>query len=512
MKVRNGKIKRPKFIFSYLVSAVILLIIFSVVGLFYFMQYIYDYMDNLESVQHSVQEQVSNDIWGDEEFEGPVKVRVKAHLITHYLSTGQRFRYQSDDTGMVDATENAIVYYTESIENNGDIEVLELADKKFLEYFKTDEVTALKFCDRYADSLETVPYNYFICRELYVDVKHGKFIPVEIELMNDAYDCTGVKLHFAPENTEGYTYVKCDYDNPENSPLASGLAGGYEGVDADEDYELKQQSLNPPYEKYYATPWKPTPFTTVYKDELEQAIFEIVVVSLLIAFVPAIISYNIKLRRYQIFEYRRKVTDAMAHDLKTPMAAITAYAENLSNHIGTDKQEHYAGKIMETVSEMNGMVNSILEFSRSEDNGVKIKKEETDISQIIEKIISDNEVTINTRFLTVNYDRKSVTLKTDPEFFKQALANLIGNAVIHCEEGSAVDISCGKDRITIVNTACEKIEDAGKLKQAFVKGSSSRGNRGSGLGLAIADNDLALLGYKLELRTEADKFIAEVKL
>ena len=202
----------------------------------------------------------------------------------------------------------------------------------------------------------------------------------------------------------------------------------------------------------------------------------------------------------------------MAHDLKTPMAAITAYAENLSNHIGTDKQEHYAGKIMETVSEMNGMVNSILEFSRSEDNGVKIKKEETDISQIIEKIISDNEVTINTRSLTVNYDRKSVTLRTDPGLFKQALANLIGNAVIHCEEGSAVDISCGKDRITIVNTACEKIEDAGKLKQAFVKGSSSRGNRGSGLGLAIADNDLALLGYKLELRTEADKFIAEVKL
>ena len=33
------------------------------------------------------------------------------------------------------------------------------------------------------------------------------------------------------------------------------------------------------------------------------------------------------------------MVDAMAHDLKTPMAAVSAYAENLSNHIGTDKQE-----------------------------------------------------------------------------------------------------------------------------------------------------------------------------
>jgi signal transduction histidine kinase len=321
-----------------------------------------------------------------------------------------------------------------------------------------------------------------------------------------------VTIRFTPENTEGYTLVKCDYDDPENSPLASGLAGGYEGVDSDADYELRQESLVPPYEKYYATAWEPIPFTTVYKDKLDQAIFEIIIVSFFVAFIPATISYNIKLRRYQIFEYRRQMVDAMAHDLKTPMAAITAYAENLSNHIGTDKQEYYAGKIEEKVTEMNGMVNGILEFSRSEDTNLKINKEEIDVGGVIEKIISDNETTVNARSLKVNYDGNSKAIKTDRELFTQALANLISNAVIHCKEGTEVDISCAKDRITIANITEEKITKTGDLKKAFVKGSSSRGSKGNGLGLAIADNNLVMLGYKLDLKTEEDRFIAIIRL
>ena len=96
--------------------------------------------------------------------------------------------------------------------------------------------------------------------------------------------------------------------------------------------------------------------------------------------------------------------------------------------------------------------------------------------------------------------------------FRQALANLIGNAVIHCKEGTDIDIGCDKSGVVITNVTEEKIENTAKLKQAFVKGSSSRGNKGTGLGLAIADNNLAMLGYKLELKTEDDKFIATVKM
>ena len=100
MKVRNGKIKRPKFIFSYLVSAVILLIIFAFLGLFILMPELNEYMEEIEEADHFICAHIDNEVY-EESFEGPVSVRIKAILINHYLATGQRYRYQNDDTGMI---------------------------------------------------------------------------------------------------------------------------------------------------------------------------------------------------------------------------------------------------------------------------------------------------------------------------------------------------------------------------------------------------------------------------
>ena len=71
---------------------------------------------------------------------------------------------------------------------------------------------------------------------------------------------------------------------------------------------------------------------------------------------------------------------------------------------------------------------------------------------------------------------------------------------------------CDAGTITITNISEEKLEDIKSLKQAFAKGSLARGSKGTGLGLAIADNNLAMLGYKLDIRSDGDKFIATVKM
>lgn len=50
------------------------------------------------------------------------------------------------------------------------------------------------------------------------------------------------------------------------------------------------------------------------------------------------------------------------------------------------------------------------------------------------------------------------------------------------------------------------------LSSPSSKGSLSRGSKGTGPGLTIADNNLAMLKYKLDVRSEGDKFIATVKM
>ena len=103
-------------------------------------------------------------------------------------------------------------------------------------------------------------------------------------------------------------------------------------------------------------------------------------------------------------------------------------------------------------------------------------------------------------------------VKSDRELLEQATRNLIGNVAKYARARTRVDIEIGKEGFTITNLTDQKIKDASKLKEPFVKGEESRGSEnGSGLGLSIADNCLAAAGHKLDIKVEGDKFIAGVR-
>ena len=105
-----------------------------------------------------------------------------------------------------------------------------------------------------------------------------------------------------------------------------------------------------------------------------------------------------------------------------------------------------------------------------------------------------------------------VTITTDKKIFAQVIMNLISNCDRHGRKGSVVDFSITPEALTITNKTDKTYDDVESLKKPFVKGDDSRGNKGAGLGLAIAENNLSMLKYKLELKTEGDKFYAVVKL
>ncbi len=119
---------------------------------------------------------------------------------------------------------------------------------------------------------------------------------------------------------------------------------------------------------------------------------------------------------------------------------------------------------------------------------------------------------ISERSLKINSDDSIITIQTDLKLFHQAIFNLIENAVLYSKEGTDIDISFDEKSIVISNIPAEKIDDPDELKQPFVKGSAERGTPGSGLGLAIAENNLAILGFKLEIHSYKERFVAKVKM
>ena len=98
-------------------------------------------------------------------------------------------------------------------------------------------------------------------------------------------------------------------------------------------------------------------------------------------------------------------------------------------------------------------------------------------------------------------------LKTDKKILKQTIGNLLSNCDRYGDRESAVDITVSPEQLVIVNKTDKTYDDVESLKKPFVKGDDTRGNKGTGLGLSIAENNLNILGYKLELVSEEGTFI-----
>lgn len=524
MKVRKS-INKPKYIITYAGSLMIVGLILTCMGLivFGFASYIY----NKETAKDAgLNEHHTFSYLEEHLLKGRVTPReitdVKLTLVEHFSDTGQRFKVYSGDKIIADSSQTMFMFYNEVNEDY----YLEVADKKYLEYFKTPEFSKYWNTDaeRYSDPGEQDHQRFYkskslelVVREAYINLKECKFIPVVCEIYdhdnNNDGTPTGPVVSIPVESgskiPDGYTL----YSSNAYFPGCSAEIQGFDGTDNDNEYLGMRYLSN--FDKYYGsknTRIKYIPFTAVYRGQIRNGICLILAASLVLGIIPATIVYNIQRRKYDIFEYRRKMTDAMAHDLKSPMAAISAFAENLSDNIATDKREYYAGKIEEKVSQMNKMVNDILEFSKSENSPAVINKVNVDIGDVIGKAVADNEHTIDDRFLKINCDKKNITIQTDLKLFSQAISNLINNAVLYSKKGTAIEIAFDEKTLEISNIPAEKVDNAGELKQPFVKGSAERGTNGSGLGLAIAENNLAMLGYKLDVRIDEGSFVAAVRL
>ena len=517
MKAKKATIKKPKFLLPYFISVIILLAAFLAAAVIMIMPTYYEYNFNMLESATDHEEFIADffeKTLTEPELSANALGYVKDRLIRHYCETGQRYEVIIDGEQRLDTSKTAVIIYTYRAEDGeGSRMYLQLADKDYLKYFDTAEVQAKSFIDEdYTKYFKHTSTIVFECKEFYADLEKGIFIPVSVSILDAKGNPTDVTFKIEPKDTEGLTLINSDYDGFMSAQGT--VAGAPFGGGSLEDIEsLEFESGN----TYHSFTCRTTgaitlPFNTAYKNLILIAMLLVCCGAVFFAFVPATIIYNTRKRRYEIFEYRLKMVDAMAHDLKTPMAAVSAYAENLSNHIGTDKQEYYAAKVEEKVAQMNRMVNDILEFSKSERQTAEISKENVDVGDVIAELISDNELMIKERSLKIGYEKKSVVVSTDKKLFRMALANLINNAVIYSKEGTQIDISLDEKDLIIINISEEKTANAENLKDPFVKGSRSRGSGGTGLGLAIANNNLAMLGYKLEIQNRDGRFKATVKL
>ena len=227
----------------------------------------------------------------------------------------------------------------------------------------------------------------------------------------------------------------------------------------------------------------------------------------------SVIAYNKYCTQYEIDEYRRNMTSALAHDLKTPLTAIMGYSENLKSNVHPEKRDYYADAVIENVRYMNEIITGTLELAKIEEHNTKLNKDDIDMVILADRLLTKYKADFEDRGISVSVSGKC-NIKADRELISRVVENLISNAVKHTSDGGKVEIIADEKKFIICNSCDEKL--TGKTEdfcKAFSKSDTSRCDRkGSGIGLIIVKNILVLHKFRLEVSASHGKFTAAIIL
>ena len=213
---------------------------------------------------------------------------------------------------------------------------------------------------------------------------------------------------------------------------------------------------------------------------------------------------------------RREMTSAIAHELKTPIAVLSSYAEALQENIDAEKQSRYLGVIREETEKMDRMVLELLDLSRLEAGKYKLQRENFDLSELVQEILTPLEPQLQEKNIILDKQVGEVLINADRYRFGQVVENYMTNAIRHTPEGGKIVLRIGMNRETFsVENQGQPLsqEQLTKVWDTFWQGDQSRNQRGSGLGLSIVKTIMQLHGGSCRAENTASgvRFIADLR-
>ncbi|MCR5213298.1 MAG: PAS domain-containing sensor histidine kinase [Eubacterium sp.] len=210
---------------------------------------------------------------------------------------------------------------------------------------------------------------------------------------------------------------------------------------------------------------------------------------------------------------RQEFTANVSHELKTPLHAISGYAELIENQMVKEEDiKPFAGKIREESSRMTRLVEDIIDLTKLDNGGVEMKWEDCDLYRITENAIDSLEVAASSMNVSLNFTGMEARLRGIPQLLYSIVYNLLDNAIKYNHSGGYVEVSVDQnDYFSILSVRDSGIgipkDSQGRIFERFYRVDKSRSKEvgGTGLGLSIVKHALIIHGGKIEVNSEAGK-------
>jgi len=198
----------------------------------------------------------------------------------------------------------------------------------------------------------------------------------------------------------------------------------------------------------------------------------------------------------------RRVSDSIAHDLRTPLARLKTRLERLRR----GRPDEEIGEAIEEADRLLATFGALLRIARIESGergraafaGVDLTSLIDDVAELYRPLIEEKGSKLSL------HNAPAVVVQGDRDMLFQAIANLVDNAIKHIPEGGRIEISLaprdGGATIVVADDGPGVApEEREKVRERFYRLDRSRTTPGAGLGLSLVSAVAARHGGELRL-------------
>ena len=210
---------------------------------------------------------------------------------------------------------------------------------------------------------------------------------------------------------------------------------------------------------------------------------------------------------------RQEFTANVSHELKTPLTAISGYAE-LIEHGMADKENaaRFAGEIHKNAARLLSLINDIIQLSQLDGGRKQMEFVNLDLHALAQECVDMLALNAQKQNVTMQVSGKTSMIMADKQLMEELVYNLCDNAIRYNNRGGSVNVTVGQESghtfLVVKDTGIGiSKENQERVFERFyrVDKSRSKATGGTGLGLAIVKHIVSQHGAKISIESEEGK-------
>lgn len=204
---------------------------------------------------------------------------------------------------------------------------------------------------------------------------------------------------------------------------------------------------------------------------------------------------------------RHDFTSNISHEVKTPIAAISGYAQLLqAEKLPDDDRRDYARLIYEECARLTHLSENLLRITRMESRKQNPIYQTFALDEQLRRIGASLMPRAREAGLKCEFKLESARIQSDSELLAQVWTNLLDNAIKFTPPGGSIRVTLAHSedsvRVCVSDTGIGIAESArAHVFEKFYQADTSRHTEGNGLGLALCKRIVDALGGQIELES-----------